>query len=136
MKKRNLLFLASLSIATLSFSQTTYPRILNDSLVVITNSQLKQTNTLLNDRDLLRAENKEYSYQIVQYDSIVKNYKRTDYVFAEQLSTLNSQLDSTIVDYNKTIIEKNTLKIKNQKLKKYSFGSTVVGAALLLILLF
>ena len=119
---------------TAFFSQTTYPSILNDSLIVITNKQLKQTNLLFLDRERLIKENSELKFQIDNYDSILDNYKYTDTIKSNQIDLLKTNLN----DYN-NIINNQSIKIdklnkSNKVLKGISIGGIVISISLIALL--
>ena len=134
MKKSIVLFLLSLLTVTACFSQTTYPSILNDSLIVITNKQLKQTNLLFLDRERLIKENSELKFQIDNYNSILDNYKYTDTIKSNQIDLLKTNLN----DYN-NIINNQSIKIdklnkSNKVLKGISIGGIVISISLIALL--
>lgn len=119
---------------TACFSQTTYPSILNDSLIVITNKQLKQTNLLFLDRERLIKENSELKFQIDNYNSILDNYKYTDTIKSNQIDLLKTNLN----DYN-NIINNQSIKIdklnkSNKVLKGISIGGIVISISLIALL--
>lgn len=134
MKKSITIFLLNLLTATVCFSQTTYPSILNDSLIVITNKQLKQTNLLFLDRERLIKENTELKFQIDNYNSILDNYKYTDTIKSNQIDLLKTNLN----DYN-NIINNQSIKIdklnkSNKVLKGISIGGIVISISLIALL--
>ena len=134
MKKSITIFLLNLLTATVCFSQTTYPSILNDSLIVITNKQLKQTNLLFLDRERLIKENSELKFQIDNYNSILDNYKYTDTIKSNQIDLLKTNLN----DYN-NIINNQSIKIdklnkSNKVLKGISIGGIVISISLIALL--
>lgn len=134
MKKSITIFLLNLLTATVCFSQTTYPSILNDSLIVITNKQLKQTNLLFLDREKLIKENTELKFQIDNYNSILDNYKYTDTIKSNQIDLLKTNLN----DYN-NIINNQSIKIdklnkSNKVLRGISIGGIVISISLIALL--
>lgn len=135
MKKILLILLISLLGTTSSFSQTTYPKVTKDSLVVITPQQLKQTNLiflehkkLLNEVDLLSSQNKNLGV-------INHNLELSDSIKSVQLRRCMLQAemqDQAISSLNKTI-QKKDHKIKTWK--NWAVGGFTVSAGLLIILL-
>lgn len=92
MKKISLLLLISLLTAISSFSQDTYPKKLNDSLVVITANQLKQTNLIFLEHDKLSNENKMLYNKITLLDSLNNNYAKIDSINNITINNLKQEL--------------------------------------------
>lgn len=134
MKKSIILLLLNLLIVTVCFSQTTYPSILNDSLIVITPQQLKQTNLLFLDRERLIRENSELKFQLDNYSFLLDNYKYTDTIKSEQINLLKINLE----DYNSIINSQSTkinkLNKSNKLLRGISIGGVVVSVSLIVLL--
>ena len=134
MKKSIVLFLLSLLTVTVCFSQTIYPSILNDSLIVITPQQLKQTNLLFLDRERLIQENSELKFQLDNYSFLLDNYKYTDTIKSEQISILKTNLE----DYNNIInnqsVKINNLNKSNKLLRGISIGGVVISVSLIVLL--
>lgn len=133
MRKILTILLISIFPRILCFSQTTYPRIISDSLIVITPSQLKQTNLIFAEHQKLKSLN-------IQLDS--------KYTIQEEISSILNQ--STIVkDLQITNLQainninKTTLLNTNKELSQYKkrqnilvIGGCTIGASLTLLLLF
>lgn len=135
MKKNIIIFLFSLLTVIVSFSQTTYPTILNDSLIVITPVQLKQTNLIFLEHHKLKEENFEYKQQLNNYDLLIKNYE-------EYVSIQNNKIDTLIIlntNYNNIIQDQNQkINVLSKKKKVYTgiaIGGVTLSVSLLLILL-
>ena len=111
MKRYALVLLLSLLIPIVSFSQHTYPKIVNDSLVLITTTQLKESNLIFIDHDNLLKTNNLLKRQVNVLNEINMNWASTD-----SIKTIN---------YNKYV---NTLK-KNYKAYKIkrTLGESLVG---------
>jgi len=123
MKKINLLLLISLLTAISGFSQDTYPKKLNDTLVIITSDQLKQTNLIFLEHDKLSKENKQLYSKVALLDSINNNYVKIDSLNNVTISNLKRELDK---------------KSKNKPVKNYLIGGgvgTILGLILGIILL-
>ncbi|MGM9531077.1 hypothetical protein [Intestinibacter sp.] len=133
MRKILTILLISIFPKIFCFSQTTYPRIISDSLIVITSSQLKQTNLIFAEHQKLKSLN-------IQLDS--------KYTIQEEISSILNQ--STIVkDLQITNLQainninKTTLLNTNKELSQYKkrqnilvIGGCTIGASLTLLLLF
>lgn len=120
---------------TLGFSQTTYPKMTKDSLVVITPMQLKKTNLIFLEHKKFKLELVEVHKQLVSYDSIVANFKRIDLIQKQQLDSLTRNFKESqiaIAKYN-AALEVNNKKLKKQR--KLSIYGFTISAALLTILL-
>ena len=78
MKKYIIPFLVSLLTPIVSFSQTTYPKILNDSLIVITPLQLKQTNLIFVEHCKLKKQVPELENKILYLNKINKSFETSD----------------------------------------------------------
>lgn len=120
---------------TLGFSQSTYPKMTKDSLVVITPMQLKKTNLIFLEHKKFKLELVEVRKQLVSYDSIVANMKKVDATQKQQIDSLTKHFKESqiaIAKYN-SALEINNKKLKKQrKLSIYGFS---ISAALLTILL-
>lgn len=132
MKKKLIIFLINLLIPTVCFSQNTYdyPKILNDSLIVITSKQLKQTNILFLERSKLLKEKAEYK-------KVISNYK----LLTSTLEEMNSNYNLIILENNSTITrlqsENQKYKTKNKRYKKWFIGTLGVSFAVFIpIILF
>lgn len=135
MKKNIILLLLSLSIATFCFSQNTYPKSLNDSLVIITTEQLKQTNLIFLEKNKLELQNSEYKKQIDTYKTLINNYSKTDSLRLETIDLLNNEIancEEIIIDRNNQIYK---LENKNKLWKGLTIGGFTVSATLLILLL-
>lgn len=88
-----ILLLINLLIAIASFSQTTYPRRLNDSLVVITNEQLKQSNLIFVEHEYLTKENVLLNEKICLQDSLINNYHKIDSIQKNNIIRLTDEVN-------------------------------------------
>ena len=130
---RNFILTLALWIPILSFSQTTYPQITKDSLVVITHQQLKQTNVIFEEHHNLKRENHLLYEEIIIMDSIINNLEMSSNYYNE---CIDNYKDSTIVK-NKQIsdLNKSVEKIKKRRNNVYSGGSVVIGILIILLCL-
>lgn len=92
MKKISLLLLISLLTAISCFSQDIYPKKLNDSLVVITANQLKQTNLIFLEHGKLSKENKMLYNKVALLDSLNNNYVKIDSINNITINNLKQEL--------------------------------------------
>lgn len=113
MKKYIILFLLNLLIPIVSFSQSIYPKILNDSLVVITPLQLKQTN-------LIFIEHKKYKLLISQLENKITHlYKiNSSLELIDSLKTNKIIKDSILITNNFNEIKQLNKKISLNKTKQ------------------
>lgn len=118
---------------TACFSQNIYPRILNDSLIVISPTQLKQTNLIFLEHNKLILENQELKSQLNNYSDLVSNYQTNDSIKNTQISLLRSNLDkyNTIIETQNTQIKK--LRSSNKLYKGITIGSFAISFGLLIL---
>lgn len=118
---------------TLCFSQTTYPRIVSDSLVLITSSQLKQTNLIFAEHQKLKSMNVQLDAKFDLQEEISSIFNQSTMIKDLQIANLEAINDinkSTLLNINK---ELNQYK-KKQKL--LVIGGCTISASLALLLLF
>ena len=116
----------------LSFSQTTYPKIVQDSLIVITPQQLKQTNLIFTQHDKYKQLIPSYEYKIILKDSIITALKEVIVIKDTEL-------------FNKDLINENNTKIIQLQKKElatykknyisWKIGSISVAAILTILLI-
>lgn len=113
------------------FSQTTYPKILNDSLIVITPLQLKQTNLIFLEHNRLQLEKVQTDIQINAYNKLINNYEYSDSIKNNKISLLSN----TVEEYNNTIINQNKQLSKlHNKNKIFTICGVAICASLGLLL--
>ena len=118
---------------TLCFSQTTYPRIVSDSLILITSSQLKQTNLIFAEHQKLKSMNVQLDAKFDLQEEISSIFNQSTMIKDLQIANLEAINDinkSTLLNINK---ELNQYK-KKQKL--LVIGGCTISASLALLLLF
>ena len=108
MKRIVLLLCISLLTVIVCSSQTTYPRILSDSTVLITSKQLKQANLIFLEHQKYKLINNELDSQIINYKKLVNNYELQDSVYNAKISYLNDELNT---NSNKIYKQSTTIKI-------------------------
>ena len=132
--KRNLLILLISLLGMMSgFSQTIYPKLTRDSLIVITPTQLKQTNLIFLEHNKFSQEVPLLRSQILNLEDLVKKVEAADSLKASQLSLCLDKISkdkSTIEDLNLTL-EKS--KSKNRKLVKWTIGGFSISTGLLIL---
>lgn len=115
------------------FSQTIYPKLTRDSLIVITPTQLKQTNLIFLEHNKFSQEVPLLRSQILNLEDLVKKVEAADSLKASQLSLCLDKISkdkSTIEDLNLTL-EKS--KSKNRKLVKWTIGGFSISTGLLIL---
>lgn len=118
-----------------SFSQTTYPKLTSDSLIVITPQQLKATNLIFLEHKKLKLEVPELNKQIVSYESLINSYAKSDSLKNSQIDELTNYIEVSEQVRENQLREINKLKSKNQLYKGLSIGGVTVSVMLLITLL-
>lgn len=117
------------------FSQTTYPKLTSDSLIVITPQQLKATNLIFLEHKKLKLQVPELNKQIVSYKSLINSYVRSDSLKNSQVKELTNYIEVSEQVRKDQLREINKLKSKNQLYKGLSIGGITISIALLITLL-
>ena len=133
MRRILIILLISIFQKTLCFSQTIYPRIVSDSLILITSSQLKQTNLIFAEHQKLKSMNIQINTKFGLQEEISSMFNQSAMIKDLQianLETINDINKSTLLNINK---ELNQYK-KRQKL--LVIGGCTISASLALLLLF
>ena len=133
MRRILIILLISIFQKTLCFSQTIYPRIVSDSLILITSSQLKQTNLIFAEHQKLKSMNVQINTKFGLQEEISSMFNQSAMIKDLQIANLEAINDinkSTLLNINK---ELNQYK-KKQKL--LVIGGCTVSASLALLLLF
>lgn len=120
---------------TVSSSQTTYPKQLSDSTIVITKDQLKQANLLFLERDKLILENQQLNDLVVSYDDLISNMEKTDSLKNEQIVTLMNGLKDSEIEIKDNYLKIDKLTNKNKWYKGLTIGGFTISATLLILLL-
>ena len=131
--RRILVILFSIFQKTLCFSQTIYPKIVSDSLVLITSSQLKQTNLIFAEHQKLKSINVQLDAKFDLQEEISSIFNQSAMIKDLQianLETINDINKSTLLSINKELIQYK----KRQKL--LVIGGCTISASLALLLLF
>lgn len=118
-----------------SFSQNTYPKLTNDSLIVITPQQLKATNLIFLEHKQLKLKVPELNKQIVTYESLINSYVLSDSLKSLQIQELTTYTEISEQIKENQLREINKLKSKNQLLKGLSIGGITISVVFLVILL-
>lgn len=109
-------------------SQNTYPKLVNDSLVVITPQQLKATNLIFLEHKKFKLEIPELKKQLTSYESLINSYERTD-------SVRNAQINRLMLHAQASEQEINKLESKKKLYKGLTVGGVTVSVVLLITLL-
>lgn len=116
-------------------SQNMYPKLVDDSLVVITPQQLKASNLIFLEHKKLKLERFELNKQLTSYELLTANYAKTDSIRLQQLAQAELQMqmyDETISKQREQIAKMNK---KNKRLTTLSIGGFAISVGLLLALL-
>ena len=116
-------------------SQNMYPKLVDDSLVVITPQQLKASNLIFLEHKKLKLERFELNKQLASYELLTVNYAKTDSIRLQQLARAELQMqmyDEAISKQQEQIAKMNK---KNKRLTTLSIGGFAISVGLLLALL-
>lgn len=116
-------------------SQNMYPKLVDDSLVVITPQQLKASNLIFLEHKKLKLERFELNKQLTSYELLTANYAKTDSIRLQQLARAELQMqmyDEAISKQREQIAKMNK---KNKRLTTSSIGGFAISVGLLLALL-
>ena len=116
-------------------SQNMYPKLVDDSLVVITPQQLKASNLIFLEHKKLKLERFELNKQLTSYELLTANYAKTDSIRLQQLARAELQMqmyDEAISKQQEQIAKMNK---KNNRLTTLSIGGFAISVGLLLALL-
>ena len=116
-------------------SQNMYPKLVDDSLVVITPQQLKASNLIFLEHKKLKLERFELNKQLTSYELLTANYAKTDSIRLQQLARAELQMqmyDEAISKQREQIAKMNK---KNKRLTTLSIGGFSISVGLLLALL-
>ena len=116
-------------------SQNMYPKLVDDSLVVITPQQLKASNLIFLEHKKLKLERFELNKQLTSYELLTANYAKTDSIRLQQLARAELQMqmyDEAISKQREQIAKMNK---KNKRLTSLSIGGFAISVGLLLALL-
>lgn len=128
--KFTITLLLSLLIPTVSFSQDTYPKIVNDTLILLTSKQLKHTNLIFAEHNMLLKKTDLLESQTQQYKKLIRNYEYNDSLHLELLESNKTYYLSRISVLN------DSLKKETKKRKLSQFGMFGIGGLAILALLF
>ena len=116
-------------------SQNMYPKLVDDSIVVITPQQLKASNLIFLEHKKLKLERFELNKQLTSYELLTANYAKTDSIRLQQLARAELQMqmyDEAISKQREQIAKMNK---KNKRLTTLSIGGFAISVGLLLALL-
>lgn len=126
MRKLGILLLINLltpiAVSSQTISKNTYPKILGDSIVLITPEQLKETNLIFNEHNLLKAKVPLLERKIQVLTEINDNHSKIDSLRVQEINQYKANVDKL----------KKSIKIKNTLITGISSGFVVS----LLLLLF
>lgn len=116
-------------------SQNTFPKLTNDSLVVITPQQLKATNLIFLEHKKLKLEVPELYLQISSYESLIKSYEKSDSIQNVKIKRLLLHAENSEQIMQNQLREINKLESKNKIFKGLTIGGVTVSVALLMAIL-
>lgn len=116
-------------------SQNIYPKLVNDSLVVITPQQLKATNLIFLEHKKLKLEIPELKKQLASYESLINSYEKTDSVRNAQVKRLMLHAQASEQVMQNQLREINKLESKKKLYGGLTIGGFTVSAVLLITLL-
>lgn len=126
MRKLGILLLINLlipiAVSSQTISKNTYPKILGDSIVLITPEQLKETNIIFNEHNLLKTKVPLLERKIQVLTEINDNHSKIDSLRVQEINQYKANVDKL----------KKSIKIKNTLITGISSGFVVS----LLLLLF
>lgn len=126
MRKLGILLLINLlipiAVSSQTISKNTYPKILGDSIVLITPEQLKETNLIFNEHNLLKTKVPLLERKIQVLTEINDNHSKIDSLRVQEINQYKVNVDKL----------KKSIKIKNTLITGISSGFVVS----LLLLLF
>ena len=132
MKKNILIFLITTLATTTSFSQTILRETENDSTVLITSNQLKNTNLIFIEHEKLLKENALLYKQLDNYKVSNDLLVQTDSLSKKEIAEyklLTESFNDEIKKLNKEI------KHKDKRLLSWKIGGITISSGLLLWLL-
>lgn len=112
-----------------SFSQDSYPKIINDSIVAITATQLKQTNLVFLKYNALKIENTSLNIQVTDLKKIYQDELVIDSLYEEHIELLNESLNKS----NELINKKQKTITHTKNWLKASVFINIVGIICLLL---
>ena len=132
MKKVLIVLLLSLLPTMFTFSQTIYPKLTQDSLIVITPTQLKKTN-------LIFLEHQKLKLEVEQLENKIGLHEETNSLLQQLLEVKEQQISNLhkINTFNESL-----LNIKEEELKKckvqnrlFVIGGCTICASLIFLLI-
>lgn len=117
-------------------SQNIYPKLVNDSLIVITPKQLKSTNLIFLEHKKLKLEKVELIKQVDSYALLTANLAKADSLRKLQLERANMhiKLQDTAIQIQQEQLRK--IAKKNKRLTTLSTSLGVVTVGVIMALLF
>ena len=119
MRKLGILLLINLlipiAVSSQTISKNTYPKILGDSIVLITPEQLKETNLIFNEHNLLKTKVPLLERKIQVLTEINDNHSKIDSLRVQEINQYKANVDKL----------KKSIKIKNTLITGISSGFVV-----------
>ncbi len=132
---KNILILLALLISISARGQTTYPKITQDSMIVITPLQLKKTNLIFLEHKKFSKEIPLLKLQVNNLENINKGLILSDSLKTTQIDKCMLQLktnNDALIDLNESLKKE---KAKNKRLRNWAIGGFSVSVGLIAVLL-
>lgn len=116
-------------------SQNIYPKLVNDSLIVITPKQLKSTNLIFLEHKKLKLEKVELIKQVDSYALLTANLAKADSLRKLQLERANMhiKLQDIAIQTQQEQLRKITKKNKRLTTLSTSLGVVTIGVIMALL---
>lgn len=116
-------------------SQNIYPKLVNDSLIVITPKQLKSTNLIFLEHKKLKLEKVELIKQVDSYALLTANLAKADSLRKLQLERANMhiKLQDIVIQTQQEQLRKITKKNKRLTTLSTSLGVVTIGVIMALL---
>lgn len=116
-------------------SQNTFPKLTNDSLIVITPQQLKATNLIFLEHEKLRLQVPRLDTIILTYEEMIKSYERSIQLQNTKVIELSSYAEEANRTINSQTDRINKLDRKVRVFRGLTIGGVSVSVLLLTLLL-
>lgn len=117
--------LLCLLTANVSFSQSTYPKLIGDSLIVITKEQLQQTNKIFVEHQKLLITDSLLRHQITDLNHIININDSINSIKNEQIELYISKINNDDKYINQLLKNNKKLSIKSKVKSWIIIGSII-----------
>ena len=133
MRKILLILLINISPMIYCFTQDTYPKIIRDSLLVITPEQLKQTNLIFLEHNVFKNKINELEDIIKIQNDINNNLNKDIYLNKDIIYEKDSIINNNTILLYQNSIKLDTYKNINRRLIIGGIGVTITLGLLLIL---